>query len=206
MTNRSVAVAQTKERILGAVVALATEKLSIEIVLDEVGARAGVTVQTILRHFGSKDALFSAAVGFGSAEVAAERIAPVGDVAEAVRVIVDHYESRGDWVMALLGQEASDERIRGITESGRQVHREWVATVFEPQLARCAKPQRQVVCNLLVVATDVYTWKLLRRDRGLSRSRTEDQIRYLTDAILASVSSASVSSASISRASIREKE
>jgi AcrR family transcriptional regulator len=186
MANRSVAVAQTKDRILRAVVALATEKLSIEIVLDEVAARSGVTVQTILRHFGTKDALFTAAVGFGSAEVAAERIAPVGDVAEAVRVIVDHYEMRGDWVMALLGQEASDERIRGVTESGRQLHRDWVATVFEPQLSRCAEPQHPVVVNLLVVATDVYTWKILRRDRGLSRARAEEQMRYLADAILAS--------------------
>jgi AcrR family transcriptional regulator len=186
MANRSIAVARTKDRILRAVVELATEKLSIEIVLDEVAARSGVTVQTILRHFGSKDALFTAAVGFGSSEVAAERIAPVGDVAEAVRVIVDHYELRGDWVMALLGQEASDERIRGVTESGRQLHRDWVATVFEPQLSRCADPQHPVLMNLLVVATDVYTWKILRRDRGLSRARAEEQMRYLTDAILAS--------------------
>lgn len=186
MANRSVAVAQTKDRILRAVVELATEKLSIEIVLDEVAVRSGVTVQTILRHFGSKDALFTAAVGFGSAEVEAERIAPVGDVAEAVRVIVDHYELRGDWVMALLGQEASDERIRGVTESGRQLHRDWVTTVFEPQLSHCAERQHPVVVNLLVVATDVYTWKILRRDRGLSRRRVEQQMRYLTDAILAS--------------------
>ena len=73
MVNRSIAVAQTKDRILRAVVEIATEKLSIEIVLDEVAARSGVTVQTILRHFGSKDALFTAAVGFGNAEVEADR-------------------------------------------------------------------------------------------------------------------------------------
>ncbi|HEY5320014.1 MAG TPA: TetR/AcrR family transcriptional regulator [Galbitalea sp.] len=186
MANRSIAVAQTKDRILRAVVELATEKLSIEIVLDEVAARSGVTVQTILRHFGTKDALFTAAVGFGSSEVEAERLAPVGDVAEAVRVIVDHYELRGDWVMALLGQEASDERIRGVTESGRQLHRDWVATVFEPQLSCCAERQHPIVLNLLVVATDVYTWKILRRDRRLSRKHAEEQMRYLTDAILAS--------------------
>jgi AcrR family transcriptional regulator len=187
MANRSVAVGQTRDRILRSVVELASEKLSIEIVLDEVATRSGVTVQTILRHFGNKDALFTAAVGFGSAEVEAERIAPVGDVAEAVRVIVDHYELRGDWVMALLGQEASDERIRGVTESGRQLHTEWVTTVFAPQLSHCAGQQRQTVSHLLAVATDVYTWKLLRRDRRLTRERAEQEIRYLVDAVLASL-------------------
>jgi AcrR family transcriptional regulator len=186
MTNRSIAVARTQGRILQATLELATEKLTVEIVLADVAERAGVTVQTILRHFGSRDGLFDAAVEFAGAEVVAERAAPVGDVAGAVRVIVDHYEARGDWVIALLGQEASDERIRGITGPGKQLHRDWVETVFEPQLSDRAETGRPVIADLLVVATDVYTWKLLRRDRGLSRDQTEHRMRHLVDAILAS--------------------
>jgi hypothetical protein len=33
--------------------------------------------------------------------------------------------------------------------------------------------------DLLVVATDVYAWKLLRRDRGLSRNQTTERVRRL---------------------------
>ena len=186
MTKRSIAVAKTQGRILQAVLELATEKLTVEIVLADVAQRSGVTVQTILRHFGSRDGLFDAAVEFGGAEVMAERAAPVGDVAEAVRVIIDHYETRGDWVVALLGQEGSDKRIRGITMPGRQLHRDWVESVFGPEFADHAGPEDRVVTDLLVVATDVYTWKLLRRDRGLSRELTEQRMRHLVDAILAS--------------------
>jgi AcrR family transcriptional regulator len=186
MANRSLAVARTQDLILRATVELATEKLTVEIVLADVAGRAGVTVQTILRHFGSRDGLFDAAVTFANTEVVAERAAPVGDVAEAVRVIVDHYEARGDWVIALLGQETSDERIRGITMPGKQLHRDWVEKVFEPQLSARTEAGRAVIADLLVVATDVYTWKLLRRDRGLSRDRTEQRMRQLVDAILAS--------------------
>lgn len=186
MTKRSIAVAKTQGRILQAVLELATEKLTVEIVLADVAQRSGVTVQTILRHFGSRDGLFDAAVEFGGAEVIAERAAPVGDVAEAVRVIIDHYETRGDWVIALLGQEGSDKRIRGITMPGKQLHRDWVESVFGPELADHAGPEDRVVTDLLVVATDVYTWKLLRRDRGLSRELTEQRMRHLVDAILAS--------------------
>lgn len=185
MANRSIAVTRTRGRILRAVLELATEKLTVEIVLADVARRSGVTVQTILRHFGSRDGLFDAAVEFGGAEVVAERATPVGNVAEAVRGIVDHYEARGDWVVALLGQEASDERIRGITVPGKQLHRDWVETVFGPQLSDRTEAGRPIITDLLAVATDVYTWKLLRRDRGLSRDRTEHRMRRLVDAILA---------------------
>jgi len=188
MTNRSAAAALTQARILQAVLELSAQKLSVEIVLADVGSRAGVSVQTILRHFGSRDGLFDAAVTFATAEVVAERTASVGDIGEAVRVIVDHYETRGDWVLALLGQEATDERIRGITVSGKEVHRRWVQTVFEPQLSRRDDSQRAMIVDLLVVATDVYAWKLLRRDAGHSRDRTEHSMRYLVDAIVASPS------------------
>ena len=186
MSNRSMAVARTREKILRATVELATEKLTVEIVLAEIAGRAGVTVQTILRHFGTRDRLFDSAVTFASAEIVTERAAPVGDVTEAVQVIVDHYETRGDWVVTLLGQEASNERIRGITVPGKQIHRTWVETVFGPQLFDRTETAGPAITDLLSVATDVYTWKLLRRDRGLSRDQTEQRMRQLVVAILAS--------------------
>jgi predicted acylesterase/phospholipase RssA len=45
---------------------------------------------------------------------------------------------------------------------------------------------RDPLIELLVVATDVYTWKLLRVDRGLSRATAERRMRILVDAVLAS--------------------
>lgn len=186
MVNRSVAVARTRERILQATVALAAEKRTAEIVLTNVADRAGVTVQTILRHFASRDGLFAAAVESASGEVAREREAPAGDVPGAVRVLVDHYEARGDWVLALLGQESYDERVRRVTDVGREVHRRWVERVFAPQLAERMPVSRSALADLLAVATDVCTWKLLRRDRGLGRDQAEQRMRELVDAVIAS--------------------
>ena len=121
------------------------------------------------------------AVDFAAAEVVEERMAPVGDPRAAVRVIVDHYELRGDWVIAMLGQELADARIRRITELGRQTHRVWVETVFSPQ-----PDFDEELRDLLIVATDVYTWKLLRRDRGLDRNDTERSMLRLVTALLIS--------------------
>lgn len=186
MVNRSESMSQTRRRILQATLELATEKLTVEIVLQDVAARSGVTVQTILRHFASRDGLFDAVVQFGGKEVAAERVAPVGDVAAALDAIVNHYELRGDWVIALLGQENSDERIRGITTPGKQLHRDWVEQVFALELLERSGVARATLADLLAVATDVYTWKLLRRDRDLGRDETQQRMRHLVDAILAS--------------------
>lgn len=196
MTNRSAAAAATREKILQATLQLANKKLTVEIVLADVADRAGVTVQTILRHFGTRDGLFDAAVVYGGDEVVAERETPVGEVERAMTVIVDHYEARGDWVTTLLGQEASDERIRGITVPGKQLHLRWVQEVFGPQLASRPVRCRGPVTNLLVVATDVYCWKLLRRDRGLSRAETETSMRTLVNAVLAIPDSALTNSPS----------
>jgi AcrR family transcriptional regulator len=54
------------------------------------------------------------------------------------------------------GQESWDERTRRINDHGRREHRRWVGAVFTPFLP-------------VVVATDVYTWKLLRRTARLPR-------------------------------------
>jgi AcrR family transcriptional regulator len=184
MVNRAASAANTRSSILRALVDLSTEKLTIDIILSDVATRAGVSVQTVLRHFGSRDRLFDAALEFAAAEIVEERSTPIGDVRAAVEVIVEHYEVRGDWVIAMLGQELGDARILRITQRGRQTHRAWVEAVFAPQLDQ--DDGRQVDADLLVVATDVYTWKLLRRDRGLDRNHTERSMLRLVEAVLSS--------------------
>jgi AcrR family transcriptional regulator len=189
MAVRGAAAAATRTAILRATLELVTEKLTVEIVLADVAERSGVTVQTVLRHFGSRVGLFDAVVEYGTREITEERAAPVGDIPSAVGVIVDHYELRGDWVTSLLGQEGSDARIRGITEIGKRVHLEWVRTVFAPNVSDRSPAARDLLTDLLVVATDVYTWKLLRRDRGLTRATTERAMRVLVESVLAAPAS-----------------
>lgn len=184
MKARADATQRTHQRILQAGVALFWEKLSLDITLDDIAARAGVTVQTILRHFGAREQLFDAMEVFAHQTVIEERQAPVGDIPAAVTVIFDHYERLGDAVLRLLGQEFWDARIRSITENGRRLHREWVERVFAPRLAVYPSADREAVTDLLVVATDVYTWKLLRRDRALERPPAEDRVKRLIAAIL----------------------
>lgn len=182
MTARSEAAERTRARILDATVALATSRLLAEISLDDIAAEAGVSVQTVLRRFGSKAGVIEAAHALAIGEVAQERQAPVGDVPTALAVLVDHYERRGDSVALLLAQEGSDEQVRRITEAGRRLHREWVQVVFAPYLP--AGEQGDELVDLLVVVTDVLTWKQLRRDLRLDRPTTELRMRRLVTALV----------------------
>lgn len=193
MEARAQAVAQTRERILSALFDLGADRLFPHISLEDVAATAGVSVQTILRHFGTRAGLVDATMEYAVARVAGERETPVGDVDAAVRIIVDHYEQRGKTALLMLAQEHADPAVGDLTRRGRQLHRTWVTDVFSPFLPTGDPPGDAAgdaagadeLVDLLVVATDVYTWKILRHDRRLSRARTEARIHRLVSAVLA---------------------
>ena len=184
MTARAEAVAQTRERILRAVLGLAGQGPLASISLAAVAADADVSVQTVLRQFGSRDELIDAAVEVAHQQIAAERTAPAEDVPAALSALVDSYEKGGDASIILLGQEPSDPRAARIATLGREFHRTWVEGVFAHRLGDSAAPDREEMIDMLVIATDVYTWKILRRDRGLSRKVVERRMQRLVETVL----------------------
>ena len=179
MGARAQAVDATRRRIVDALIALAGERPFAEVTLDTVAERAGVSVQTVLRQFGSRDGLFAEAMDAAMVDAEDERRTPPGDVAAAVRIVVDHYERRGQTALLMLAQEGYDDVARKATDRGKAMHRDWVRDAFAPVT------DDEALLDLLVVATDVYTWKLLRIDRGHSRAVTERRLHHLVDAVLA---------------------
>jgi AcrR family transcriptional regulator len=186
MKARAQSTADTRRAILLAGLERARETMSVDVPLADVAGRAGVSVQTVLRHFGSKERLHSELETFARDHVIAERASPAGDVVAAVHALIGHYETTGDWALAMLAEERRDERARQVTDRGRAVHREWVRAVFAPQLSQRSRSGRAALTDLLVVATDVYAWKLLRRDRGLRPAAVEQRIRRMVQALLSS--------------------
>jgi AcrR family transcriptional regulator len=184
MGARAEAAEETRLRILDAVIGLHMERYYDQISLDDVAERAGVTVQTVLRRFGSKDRLIDAA-----SEVARERVssqrseAPVGDIAGAVENLVDHYEEWGESTLRLLAQEDLVPAFRKATDVGRTLHYEWVERTFAPLLAERAGEARERLLAELVAVCDVYFWRILSRDLGLSREQTELALREMIFAL-----------------------
>jgi len=178
MTARAEAAEATRRRILAAAIALAGERPFAELTLDLVAERAEVSVKTVLRQFGSRDGLLAAAMEVAMADSESERRTVPGDAAAAVQVVMDHYETRGRTALLMLAQEDHDDFARTATTRGKAMHRDWVRAAFAPA------SDDDALLDLLVVATDVYTWKLLRLDRGHSRALTEQRMHDLVQALL----------------------
>lgn len=184
MRARAEQTAATRERILATAAQLFGTRLYDEVSLDDVAAGAETTVQTVIRHFGSKESLFAAMAEWSSDRIVAprEETRP-GDVAGAVRGLVDHYEQWGDAVFLLLSQEDRVPAIRPHTDEGRAYHRAWVERLLGDALAGLSGKARERRLAQLIAITDLYTWKLLRRDLGLSRWQAETAMRELIEAI-----------------------
>jgi AcrR family transcriptional regulator len=184
MGSRAETTAATRDGIVRVACDLFLERTYEDITLAEIAAAAGVSHQTVLNHFESKQGVMLAV-----AEVMRLRTAEIrgkakpGDVKNAVTVLVRHYELIGDanarWAM-------SAERLASLAtllDEARAGHQEWLRRIFGDRLPADAVANNRTV-NALHAATDVYTWKLLRRDLGLSRAETEKIMVVLVTGIL----------------------
>lgn len=185
MVARADAVARTRDRILDAAIAQFWEDPAPDVSLDAVAARAGVSVQTVIRHFGGKEGLFEASVRRESARVEEQRShAPPHNAQAAVRVLFDHYEELGDRVLRMLSEEGRIAGLRELADLGRAAHRRWCERVFESTLTRLSGADRRRRLAQFVAVCDVYNWKLLRRDSRLSRRQAELAVIELLEPLM----------------------
>ncbi|MFO0601382.1 MAG: helix-turn-helix domain-containing protein [Myxococcaceae bacterium] len=178
MTRRAEAAEATGQRILDAARALFVELPFDELTLEQVARRAGVTLQTVLRRFGSKAGLITALGQTVGAEVDAQRfqVTP-GELGAIVENLFDHYETTGRTALKLLAQEERFDEIAAFTRQGRGVHERWVRHAFGPWLARRRGAARRRLELQLIAVCDVSTWKVLRLDRRVSRREAEQVVR-----------------------------
>lgn len=181
--RRSAAAATTYRRIIDAAISLYGERFHDQIRLEDIADRAGVTVQTVLRRFGSRDGLLDAAGEAGATQVGLQRLdAPVGDVPGIVENLFDHYEDWGPTVLRLLAQEDRVPVLATFTTLGRRMHREWVRAAFQPFIAGHGDPG--LLEAELTAVTDVYVWKVLRLDVGLDRGRATTALAEMINSIV----------------------
>ena len=176
MVARATAVAETEQRILDSAVRWFSTSLFDEVTLERIANDAGVTVQTVIRRFGSKEGLFAAAGEREGARIVEEREPDRGDgstMEAAIHSLVAHYEADGGTVLNFLRQESRLPLIADTVVQGRDVHEAWVVKHCRPVLEglRGAARKRQLMAA--IAATDIYVWKLLRLDRGLNQRDVE---------------------------------
>ena len=182
MSTRARRAAETAERIVDATEELLAAGPIGDVTLDAIAAGADVSVQTVLRHMGSRDGGFEAVAKRLAARVDTQRGGTVpGDVDAAIAALMRHYEAEGRLILNLLAQEGGgDPLVLHSTETGRSYHRAWVERCFGPRLP----PADPEAIDALVAATDLYVWKLLRLDLGRSAAATEAVLARLVRGLL----------------------
>lgn len=182
MTNRARRAARTTERIVASAERLLANGPLSDATLPAIATGAGVTVQTVLRHTGSRDGCLYAVGERVARRVEEQRGATrPGDVDGAISSLVTHYEAEGRLVLNLLAQEHEGEAVaREGVQRGRAYHRDWVTRAFE--LAPDEADPAEV--DALVAATDLYVWKLLRLDLHRSREEAEAVMLRLVRSVL----------------------
>ena len=187
MTKRSDAVGGTRRRIAEAALALFKERDYEAVSLDQIARAAGVSRPTVLTHCENKAGVLLAAGELFSEEIRElEADAIPGDVTSVVHTTCVRYEVLGDanarWAtMGTLAPEVAEGLARG-----RLGFQAWLEEVLGDLMPDDDQPdERRRVLLGLHAALDVFTWKLLRRDLGLSQAQTEAQLTDLVLGVLA---------------------
>lgn len=186
MRARAAATHATRERIIGVMLALCIERWYDEVTLQDVAAHAGVAVQTVINHFGTKEGLLAAMLEDPRTqrEFGGQRSKALpGDIPAAIALLMQDYEHRGDAAIRLLALESRVPALVPVLAFGRAGHRAWVERTFPAALDGLAASERERRVLLLICGTDVYTWKILRRDQGLSRAATAEAMCTLVEAL-----------------------
>lgn len=179
MRARQDAVAETRERILGAAYELWAQRPYDRVTIGAIARSAGVSRQTVIRQFGTKDALAFAVVDWQKPQESAFRATEAGDIDGAIARLVGRYETMGDANVRMLEMSGRVPAIDYLLEVSRAGHLAWIVQT----LLSGADNDQQLV-HALYAATDVTVWKLLRRDLSRSREETEAIVLRLVRGVL----------------------
>lgn len=180
MRVRAESAQATHRRILDAARALFLDRWYDQVTLEQVAEDAGVSKQTVLRRFGSKEGLFAAVVdelGRENDEMRAK--VPTGDLERAAAAVTATHERTGLTATRMEAMEARFPSLAGILEQGRAHRRAWIEQTLPNLLpARSGADHKRRVAIVMDI-TSAQTWKMLRHDFKLSRKETERAVHEL---------------------------
>ena len=187
MSNRATAAERTGDRIADAALEVYAQLPYEQIRLDDVAARAGVTVQTVIRRFGSKPGLITAMAERELGRIAEARVRQRGATpAEVLHELVGHYERYGALILKVYAEAGQVEGLPELAARGRAYHVGWCRDAFAETLAGVADDdvRRRRVAQLTAIC-DATTWRILRADGGLDPEQTETALAELVRSLLA---------------------
>lgn len=181
MSKRAASVNDTGNRIVDAVLVRFAVSSYDQIRLEDVAADAGVSLQTVIRRFGSKAGLVTAMATRELARIAATREQQGGrPTRHVVADLVTHYERYGDLILKVYAEAAQVEGLAEIARSGREYHVHWCTATFAQALRHLTEEslRRRRSAQILALC-DATTWRVLRRDGALEPAEIEEALLEL---------------------------
>ena len=183
-SRRARAEEATGEAILDAALIAFGHEAFDRVTLQSIADASGLTVQTVIRRFGSKEGLFQSLVERERPRILASRdVAGDNGLQAALEVLLNHYEKEGDIILNFVAQEHLLENVGAVVKDGRLEHRKWVERHCRDLLAGTTGAERQCLLHAGIVATDLSTWKLLRHDLGLQQTEVMAVMNQILSAL-----------------------
>lgn len=149
----------TNKRILAAVKALAMEYWLDEITLFQIAEKANVSIQTLFRHFGSREQLIQHAVSLISSEIMAQHAIPEEvSVQSIVSNLIDYYELNGQWIIRLRSQAERLAKYEEFQAGWQESHHKWIQNSFAIYLQALTTVSKNELEDTLFGLTDVHFW------------------------------------------------
>jgi AcrR family transcriptional regulator len=152
--------------------------------LEAIARAAGVTKQTLLRHFGSKEHLLERVLLRAVDEVEKQRLSvPTNDISGAVDNLLHHYEIRGGRAMRSSNLD-TDGPLADLGRRARQFHYDWVSLAFGAWLTAVGPSERRQLHAALIALCDVQTWWILTHDLELSHEEVRATLTLTINRLL----------------------
>jgi|GEM_PF-1331793 len=184
-SKRLIDAENTKIKIIKAYGSLWSSHSIKNITLEMVAKEAGVSTKTILRKFESKNGLTNESLVYLAGEIESERtITKVGDVNEILKALLLNYEKMGEAAIRTINLEPELEVARQIGAKGRALHRDWCIQMFAPYLPNEQSADYEIQLTSFIAATEIYLWKLMRKDLKLSKEQTFSIFKNLVEGLI----------------------
>lgn len=189
MTARADAAERTGERIVDAMLSRYADVPYDRLRLEDVAADAEVTVQTVIRRFGSKSGLLVATIEREFVRLAGDRAAALGeDPRSTLHSLVGYYEDHGTLILKMYAEAHQAPGVPELAARARAYHVSWCREAFAGALGEDLDTQtRERRLAQVVAICDATTWRILRFDGHLSPAQTEQALLELLLPLLPAV-------------------
>lgn len=187
MVNRAAAREETRRRIVSAMLAVYPTTPYPDIRIEAIAERAGVTGQTVIRHFGGKAGLMVATAAASAKVIGAVQTDAVADgpLDGVITALCETYERFGDAMAKLFAEVHLVDGLAAVASEGRAAYLAWLDRALRRHLDPSLSDEAHAIrMAQLVAVCDIATWRLLRGEGGLDPQRALTAFSDLVRSVL----------------------